>query len=95
MAYSFKLDVEDKRQRAVARWLEQQPNRSAAIRDVLIAHVTGDHGVSLLMVYDELAMLRREVNALRVSSGVVVGDVGAEVGASEDVIDVDLDNFGL
>jgi hypothetical protein len=46
---------------AVLRWLEQQENKSVAIREALVRHIRG--GLTLGDIYDELRRLRIDVAA--------------------------------
>ena len=61
VAYSFKLDTNENSR--VIRWLEEQTNKSDAIRDVLTEHVTTSTGVSLGDIYQAVKDLERKMRA--------------------------------
>lgn len=51
------LNLDSERDADIVRWLEQQANRSAAIRDAIRAHI--GQGVTLLDIYREIQDLKR------------------------------------
>ena len=51
------LNLDSERDADIVRWLEQQANRSAAIRDAIRAHI--GQGVTLLDIYREVQDLKR------------------------------------
>ena len=73
---SFALDAE--RDRRILRWLNAQPNRSAAIRTALEAHLGGG-GVTLGDVYRAIRDLEH-----RLDQGVVMAQGGPVEGQHDD-----------
>ncbi|HIQ01894.1 MAG TPA: hypothetical protein EYH30_07160 [Anaerolineales bacterium] len=65
MTISFTLDTEADRD--ILRWLEQQENRSAAIREAIRQHISG--GVTLGDVYQAVKDLERKLRAGAVVTG--------------------------
>jgi hypothetical protein len=59
MKFSCRLREEVAEERAVIRWLEAEGNYSDAVRAVLVAHVVGQGGVSMVTVNDKLDRLLR------------------------------------
>ena len=55
----------------IVRWLDRQPNKSAAIRAALRAHIA--NAVTLLDVYQEVTELRRTIR-----NGVTVAGAGSD-----------------
>jgi len=73
--HSFTLTPGNAGHQAVIDWLNAQTNKSGAVQDVLVAHVTGDQGasVSLSLLYRELKALRDEIRQMRVVQVVGAG----------------------
>ena len=80
-------------ERAVIRWLEAQPNNSNAVRAVLVAHVVGGGGISMVTVNDKLDRILRFVESGGVVAGGAEGAPPAEAGPG-DGLDY-LDELGL
>jgi hypothetical protein len=57
---SFSLNLE--RDRRIVQWLNSQPNRSAAIREALEAHLGGG-GVTLSDVYQAIRELEHKIES--------------------------------
>lgn len=61
------MNLDSERDADIVRWLEQQANRSAAMRDAIRAHI--GQGVTLLDIYREIQDLKRRSFVVAVQPG--------------------------
>ena len=95
MKLSLRLREEVAEERAVIRWLEAQGNQSDAVRAVLVAHVAGPGGASLLALNDKVdRVLRMLAAGVSLAEGAPSGAVEAGRRAGGDGLGY-LDELGI